>query len=52
MKKLFPMTSKQVYLNLHDETFKRLPTSLQMFQKIEKESEKKDTQAKLKHTKG
>ena len=49
MKKLFPMTSKQVYLNLHDETFKRLPTSLQMFQKIEKESEKKDTQAKLKH---
>ena len=38
-------------LNLHDETFKRLPTSLQMFHKIEKESEKKDTQAKLKHNK-
>ena len=38
-------------LNLHDETFKRLPTSLPMFQKIEKESEKKDTQAKLKHNK-
>ena len=38
-------------LNLHDETFKRLPTSLPMFQKIEKKSEKKDTQAKLKHNK-
>ena len=28
-------------LNLHDETFKRLPTSLPMFQKIEKEVRRK-----------
>ena len=36
-------------LNLHNETLKRPPTLPPMLQKIEKESEKKEALAKLKH---